>query len=116
VKSSAATALLIDATRVQRDAIAVMTALRGYGGLNFSTACKVLRDFGDIYPEWAKLVKIASVVPVSSMPRIKTAQQSHLGESKVTRLMRISSCAETPQTFDFETAAAHFTQAKMHKK
>ena len=84
MKSSAATALLIDATRVQRDAIAVMTALRGYGGLNFSTACKVLRDFGDIYPEWAKLVKIASVVPVSSMPRIKTAQQSRLGESKYT--------------------------------
>ena len=51
-ESAAATAPLIDATSVQRDAIAVMTALRGYGGSNFSTACKVLRDFSEIYPEW----------------------------------------------------------------
>ncbi|KAJ8367403.1 hypothetical protein AAFF_G00318060 [Aldrovandia affinis] len=45
-ESAPATAPLIDATSAQRDAIAVMTALRGYGGLNFSTACEVLiRDF-----------------------------------------------------------------------
>jgi len=105
---------------VQRDAIAVRTALRGYRGLNFSTACEVLiRDFSDIYAEWAKLAKIASVIPVSSVlaergfslqNHIKTAQLSRLGESKVTRMMRISSCVETLQTFDFKTAAAHFTR------
>ncbi|KAJ8384469.1 hypothetical protein AAFF_G00204900 [Aldrovandia affinis] len=57
-ESAPATAPLIDATSAQRDAIAVMTALRSYGGLNFSTACEVLiRDFSEIYPEWAKLAK-----------------------------------------------------------
>ena len=48
------------AAGARRDAVAVMTALRGYGGLNFSMACEVLiRDFDDIYPEWAQLAKIA---------------------------------------------------------
>uniref|UniRef100_A0A672HAQ6 HAT C-terminal dimerisation domain-containing protein n=1 Tax=Salarias fasciatus TaxID=181472 RepID=A0A672HAQ6_SALFA len=110
-ESAAATAPLIDATSVQRDAIAVMTVLRCYGDLNFSTACEVLiRDFSEIYPAWAKLAKIACLIPVSSVPaergfslqnRIKTAQRSHLGENKVTRLMRISSCGETLHTFSF---------------
>jgi len=86
-----------------------MTAPCGYGGLNFSTACKVLiRDFSDIYPEWAKLAKIASVIPVS-----KLHNEVAWGRA-VTRLMRISSCAETLHTF--KTAAAHFTHAKMRKK
>ena len=51
--------------------------------------------------------------------RIKTAQWSRLAESKVSRLMRISSCTETlhsAHTLDFKTAAAHFTHAKMRKK
>ncbi|XP_073329080.1 uncharacterized protein C17orf113-like [Pagrus major] len=123
---SAAAAPLIDGTNVKRDGIAVMSALRGYGGLDFRKGCEVLiRDFEDIYPEWAKLAKIAGVIPVSSVPaergfslqnRIKTAQRSRLGESKVTRLMRISSCAETLNTFDFSAAAEHFTRAKMRKK
>ncbi|XP_061573635.1 zinc finger protein 862-like isoform X1 [Cololabis saira] len=125
-ESAPATAPLIDATSARRDAVAVMTALRGYGGLNFSMACEVLiRDFGEIYPEWAQLAKIACVIPVSSVPaergfslqnRIKTAQRSRLGEEKVTRLMRIASCAETLGSFDFNSAAAHFSAAKMHKK
>ncbi|KAM3843042.1 uncharacterized protein ACN63O_021716 [Diretmus argenteus] len=69
-----------------------MTALRGYGGLHFSSACEVLiRDFDEIYPEWAKLAKIASVIPVSSVPgergfslqnRIKTVARSRLRENK----------------------------------
>ncbi|KAM3843277.1 uncharacterized protein ACN63O_021374 [Diretmus argenteus] len=62
-----ATAPLIQAMEAQRDALPMMTALRGYGGLHFSSACRVLiRDFDEIYPEWAKLAKIASVIPVSS--------------------------------------------------
>ena len=45
---------------MRRDALYVMTALRGYGGLHFSTAVKVLIcDINDIYP------KIAFVIPVS---------------------------------------------------
>uniref|UniRef100_A0A9J8ACM9 C17orf113 probable zinc finger domain-containing protein n=1 Tax=Cyprinus carpio carpio TaxID=630221 RepID=A0A9J8ACM9_CYPCA len=36
------TAPLIDTVSLRRDALAVMTALRGYGGLHFSTACEVL--------------------------------------------------------------------------
>ncbi|KAM3874429.1 trace amine-associated receptor 8a-like [Diretmus argenteus] len=35
----------------QRDALPMMTALRGYGGLHFSSACEVLiGDFDEIYP------------------------------------------------------------------
>ncbi|CAK6960884.1 uncharacterized protein LOC117486557 [Scomber scombrus] len=103
-----------------------MTAPRGYGVLNFLTACEVLiKDFSEIYPEWAKLAKTACVIPVSSVPaergfslqnRIKTAQRSRLGENNVTRLMRIASYGETIETFDFNSAAAQFTAAKMHKK
>ena len=59
---------LIDAVILQRDALAVMTALRGYGGFYFSTACEVLICvMNNIYPEWAKLAKIPSVIPVSSV-------------------------------------------------
>ena len=124
--SAQASAPLIDATSAHRDAIPVMTALRGYGGLHFLTACEVLvRDLGNIYPEWATLAKIACVIPVSSVPaergfslqnRIKTAQRSRLGENKVTRLMRIASCGETLGTFDFKSAATHFTGLKKHRK
>lgn len=99
-----------------------MTALCGYGGLTFLTACEVLiRDLSEIFPEWAKLAKIACVIPVSSVPagrafslqnHIETAQRSHLGENKVTRLMRIASWGETLCTFDFNSAAAHFAAAK----
>jgi hypothetical protein len=32
----------IDAVSMRRDALSVMTALRGYGGLHFSTAVEVL--------------------------------------------------------------------------
>ncbi|KAM4551083.1 uncharacterized protein C17orf113-like [Odontesthes bonariensis] len=81
---SADTTPLINTIALRRDALAVMTALRGYGGLQFATACEVLiRDFIEIYPEWAKLAKIACVIPVSSVPaergfslqnRIKTKQ------------------------------------------
>ncbi|XP_033977285.1 zinc finger protein 862-like [Trematomus bernacchii] len=124
--SAQASAPLIDATSAHRDAIPVMTALRGYGGLHFLTACEVLvRDLGNIYPEWATLAKIACVIPVSSVPaergfslqnRIKTAQRSRLGENKVTRLMRIASCGETLGTFDFKSAATHFTGLKKRRK
>ena len=95
----AATAPLIVATCAQRDAIAVMTALRSYGGLNFSTACYVLiRDFSEIYPEWTKLAKIVCVIPVSSVQnRIKTAQRSRLRESEVTSS---ASCGETLHAFE----------------
>ena len=49
---------LIDAVSMQRDALSVMTALRGYGGLHFSTAVEVLIcDMNDIYPEGAKREK-----------------------------------------------------------
>ena len=63
------------ATCAQRDAMAVITAHCGYGGLNFSTACEVLiRDFSEIYSEWTKLAKIACMISVSSVQnRIKTA-------------------------------------------
>ena len=48
---------------MRRDALSVMTALRGYGGLHFSTAVEVLIcDMNDIYPEWDKCEKIACVI------------------------------------------------------
>ena len=54
-----------------------MTALRGYGGLHFSTACDVLiYDMNDFYPEWAKRVKIACVIPVSSVLFALTGSRS----------------------------------------
>jgi len=117
---------LINAIALQRDALAVMTALRDYGGLQFATACEVLiQDFIEIYPEWAKLAKIACVIPVSSVPaergfslqnRLKNKQRSHLSEHKVTRLMRIASCGETLQTFNFLSAADSFNMAKKRKR
>ena len=70
----------------------MMTALRGYGGLTFSTACEVLLGITvKIYPEWVILAKVACIKPVSSVPaergfslqiRIKTAQQSRFGEGR----------------------------------
>lgn len=42
VKTESAAAPLIDAKRTQRNAVAAMTALDGYGGLTFATECKVL--------------------------------------------------------------------------
>ena len=47
---------------MRRDALSVITALRGYGGLHFSTAVEVLIcDMNDIYPEWAKREKNCDV-------------------------------------------------------
>ena len=116
----------IDAASAKRDAIPMMTALRSYGGLHFSSACEMLiRDYAEIFPEWVKLAKVACVIPVSSVPaergfslqnRIKTAQRSRLGEGRVTRLMRIASSRDTLDTFDFNSAAARFTAAKYRKK
>ena len=58
----------IDAVSMRRDALSVMTALRGYGGLHFSTAVEVLIcDMNHIYQEWFKRAKIVCVIPVSSV-------------------------------------------------
>uniref|UniRef100_A0A672F4L2 HAT C-terminal dimerisation domain-containing protein n=1 Tax=Salarias fasciatus TaxID=181472 RepID=A0A672F4L2_SALFA len=85
----------------------------------------LIRDFSEIYPAWAKLAKIACLIPVSSVPaergfslqnRIKTAQRSRLGENKVTRLMRISSCGETLHTFSFIHSFIGSFRAGLHKK
>jgi len=112
-ESAAATAPLIDATSVQRDAIAVMTALRGYGSLNFSTACEVLiRDFSDIYLEWAKLAKIASVILVSSVERLLSAESHQNCTAK-------SPGGEESHTTDAHFKlihSSHFTHAEMCKK
>ncbi|KAL2095484.1 hypothetical protein ACEWY4_010203 [Coilia grayii] len=57
---SADTAPLIDAVSLQRDALTVMTALRGYGGLHFSTACEVLiRDLNEMCYVDDKVSKVA---------------------------------------------------------
>ena len=116
----------IRASEARRDAVPMMTALGAYGGLRFETACQTLiRDLGDMYPDWAKLAKIACTIPVSSVPaergfslqnRIKTAMRSRLQEEKVTRLMRISSCKKDLTTFNFAKAAVHFTAAKPRRK
>ena len=51
---------------MRRDALSVMTALRGYEGLHFSTAVEVLIcDMNNIYPEWAKREKNGLCDPVS---------------------------------------------------
>ena len=81
---SATATTFIDAASAQRDAIPMMTALRSYGGLHFSTACEMLiRDYAEIFPELVKLAKIACVIPISIVPvergfslqnRIKNAQ------------------------------------------
>ena len=43
---------------MRRDALSVMTALRGYGGLHFPTAAEALIcDMNEIYPEWDKREK-----------------------------------------------------------
>ena len=56
---------LIDAVSLRRDALSVMTALRGYGGFHFSTAVEVLIcDMNDIYPEWAKREKMCDPVSI----------------------------------------------------
>lgn len=117
---------LISSDDVQRDAVPMMTALRGYGGLKFHTACEILiREFGDIFPDWAKLAKIAITIPVSSVPaergfslqnRIKTALRSRLTEDKVTRLMRISSEGKGLKDFNFPRAAEHFHSMKLRRK
>ncbi|CAL8240018.1 unnamed protein product [Gadus morhua 'NCC'] len=89
---SATATTFIDAASAKRDAIPMMTALRSYGGLHFSSACEMLiRDYAEIFPEWVKLAKVACVIPVSSVPaergfslqnRIKTAQRSRLGKEE----------------------------------
>ena len=63
-----------------------------------------------IFPDWAKLAKIASTIPVSSVPaerafslqnRIKTSIRNRLAEEKVTRLMCISSLGPGLKDFNF---------------
>ncbi len=124
---SATAAPLINASSLQQDAVSVMTTLRSYTdwksdakGLAFTTACQVLiRDFREIYPEWAKLAKIACVIPVSSVPaenRIKTAQRNRLGGGQVTWLMQITSCEKKLDDFDFNSTAASFDTVKKRRK
>ena len=122
---------VICASDARRDAIPMMTALRGYTGvgprgLTFKQGCKRLIDeLGEIYPDWAKLAKIACTIPVSSVPaergfslqnRIKTAIRSRLLEERVTRLMRISSSKKDVTNFNFAKAAEHFRAAKSRRK
>ncbi|KAJ4929686.1 hypothetical protein JOQ06_018708 [Pogonophryne albipinna] len=124
--TESAAAPLIDVKRARRDAVAVMTALHGYGGLTFATACKVLIcEFSELYPDWAALAKIACVLPVSSVPaergfsllnRVKTSLRSRLEEERVMRLMRIASCKDTLDTFHFSSAAEDFAAMKARRK
>ncbi|KAM4590951.1 zinc finger protein 862-like [Odontesthes bonariensis] len=117
---------LISPENAQRDVVPLMTALRGYGGLNFLTACEtVVRELGDIFPEWAKLAKIACTIPVSSVPaergfslqnRIKTSIRNRISEEKVTRLMRISCSGPGLKDFDFPRAAENFHAMKLRRK
>ncbi|XP_063050080.1 uncharacterized protein C17orf113-like [Engraulis encrasicolus] len=109
-----------------RDVVPLMTAVRGYGGLNFLTACEtVVRELGDMFPDWAKLAKIACTIPVSSVPaergfslqnRIKTSIRNRISEEKVTRLMRISSSGPGLKDFNFPRAAEHFHEMKLRRK
>ena len=78
-----------------------------------------------IFPDWAKLAKIASTIPVSSVPaergfslqnRIKTSIRNRLTEEKVTRLMRISSLGPGLKDFNFSRAAEHFHAMKLRRK
>ena len=78
-----------------------------------------------IFPDWAKLAKIASTIPVSSVPaervfsrqnRIKTSIRNRLAEEKVTRLMRISSLGPGLKDFNFSRAAEHFHAMKLRRK
>jgi hypothetical protein len=78
-----------------------------------------------IFPDWAKLAKIASTIPVSSVPaerafslqnRIKTSIRNRLAEEKVTRLMRISSLGPGLKDFNFSRAAEHFHAMKLRQK
>ena len=82
-----------------------MTALRGYGGLTFATACKVLiYEFSELYPDWATprraaCVKLTGALPVPGVPAegrrgikngIKMTQRSRLegGREMRCRLQR----------------------------
>ncbi|KAL2101958.1 hypothetical protein ACEWY4_003719 [Coilia grayii] len=117
---------LISRENAQRDVVPLLTALRGYGGLNFVTACEtVIRELGDIFPDWAKLAKIACTILVSSVAaergfslqnRIKTSIRNRMSEEKVTRLMCISSSGPGLKDFNFHRAAEHFNGMKLRRK
>ncbi|MGH0163340.1 UNVERIFIED_CONTAM: hypothetical protein FKN15_048532 [Acipenser sinensis] len=117
------TAPVINAQDARKDTPNMMRTLRGYGGLNFQSACSVLvRDYNQIYPDWAKLAKIALVIPVpaqtgfSLQNRIKNASRRRLTEEKATRLMRIASANRDINNFDFERASRHFLCEKTRQK
>ncbi|CAL8387700.1 unnamed protein product [Boreogadus saida] len=78
-----------------------------------------------IFPNRAKLAKIASTIPVSSVPaerdfplqdRIKTSIRNLLADEKVTRLMGISSLGPGLKDFNFSRAAEHFHAMKLRRK
>ena len=83
----------------QRVTTPMMAAPRGYDELKFHTACEtVIREVGEIYPDWAKQGKIACTLPVSGVAaelglslqnETKTAPGSRLAEEKVDENCRL---------------------------
>lgn len=115
----------INADNLRAQFPVIKRTLQGHGVQSFEDACGVtIREYQDIFPDFAKLASIALVIPVSSVlcergfstqNRIKNTRRSRLTDEHVDNLMLISIHGPPIQDFNFNEAVANFNEKKRLK-
>ena len=117
----------INGPRAQADFSQFKRTLSGYGGDDsFAVSCRlVIKNFAQMFPDFAALAKIALVLPVSSVPAeqgfsmqnlIKTDRRNRLNEDRVTRLMTLKIHAKGLEEFNVAAACDRFLSMKARRK
>ena len=120
-------ATIINGPRAQADFNLFKRTLSGYGGEDsFSVSCRlVIKNFAQMFPDFAALAKIALVIPVSSVPaergfsvqnQIKTDRRNRLSEDRVSRLMTLKIHAKEMAEFNVGAACDRFLSMKDRRK
>ena len=85
----------------------------------------MIKNFAQMFPDFAALAKIALVLPVSSVPAergfsmqnlIKTDRRNRLNEDRVTRLMTLKIHAKGLEEFNVAAACDRFLSMKARRK
>ena len=108
----------VDAERAKSHFLLFKHFARSYKTLKFDQFAKLLiTEFGEEYPDFVVLTKIALIIPVSSAScergfsvknALKTKVQNRLNPGRLNKLMFIKLAGPNIEQFDFTTAARMF--------
>ena len=90
----------VNRERAERDFPHFRKTVTGMGTVGLEQTCKlIIRDFSDLYPDFANLAIIALVIPVSSVPaergfslqnRLHSSSRNRLCERRLNNLMLLN--------------------------